>query len=433
MNVPSTSDLWLRRLLLGAALSGTLARFLSCIIFNPMQHLYSDMGRHWKNGVQFLDPWRFGGIDPIFYQIYLFVVRCFTAENHLLIGAVTGGLSAVMPWFYYRAAREFSIPKEYSLLLWALIAWIPSLFTIYSFFLNETLLITLMGLALWTTGRSIRKRTVGAFLVAVLVWTLAILTKRTCLPVAIILLAYAWWVGPRQLRTVLYAGLLIFALIAPNAFRSRSLIGFPAPLGSGVIAALQHKSWATRIQITWDQVNLEFGSPSSYIAPLAPLSDWRTKPGREDSTFAIDVSRANGFRDWKAASDSIPADPSSWFRRWHENILLFLFAPSWPESNDTFWIGRINLWQKWLWAPLIAAVLAGNLVLALRGRFHVVAIATTVLALLLLFQNEYPMEGRYRKPLEPFLLFNIVWLLSSPKSTRSLMLQNCHIIFKQFS
>jgi hypothetical protein len=338
-----------------------------------------------------------------------------------------------MPWLYYRAAREFSIPKEYSLLLWALIAWIPSLFTIYSFFLNETLLITLMGLALWTTGRSIRKRTVGAFLVAVLVWTLAILTKRTCLPVAIILLAYAWWVGTRQLRTVLYAGLLIFALTAPNACRSRSLIGFPAPLGSGVIAALQHKSWATRIQITWDQVNLEFGSPSSYIAPLAPLSDWRTKPGREDSTFAIDVSRANGFRDWKAASDSISADPSSWFRRWHENILLFLFAPSWPESNDTFWIGRINLWQKWLWAPLIAAILAGNLVFALRGRFHVVAIATTVLALLLLFQNEYPMEGRYRKPLEPLILFNIVWLLSSPKSTRSLMLQNCHIIFKQFS
>lgn len=417
MNPLRSPDILLRRLLFTAALSGTVARFSSCIIFNPMDQLYSDMARHWENGGRFLNPWRFGGIDPIFYQFYLFVLRTATADNRLLVGALTGILSAVMPWFYYRAAREFHIPKDYSLALWALVAWMPSLFTVYSFFLNETLLIALMGLGLWAAGRSIRKKTLVSFFLAVLVWTLAILTKRTCLPVAAILLVYAWWCGTRRLRTVLYAGLLAGILVTPNIFRSWNLIGFPAPFGSGNIASIQHKSWATRIKITWDKVNLEFGSPSSYIAPLAPLSDWHTKPGSEDSTFLVKVSKANGERDWKEAWAGIRDVPEAWFGRWTENMILFLFAPSWPESNEDFWIGRVNFWQKWLWAPLIGAVLAGNLVFALKGCFHIIAIATTSLTLLLLLQNEYPMEGRYRKPLEPLLLLNVVWLLAPSKPT----------------
>jgi len=421
MNPSHSPDIILRRLLVSAAVCGTFSRFISCIIFNPMDQLYSDMARHWENGGRFLNPWRFGGIDPIFYQLYVFVLRSVTADNRLLVGAVTGILSALMPWFYYRAAREFRIPKDYSLALWALIAWMPSLFTVYSFFLNETLLIALMGLGLWMSGRSIRKKTLGSFLVAVLVWTLAILTKRTCLPVAGILLVYAWWCGQRQIRSILYAGLLAGLLVVPNIFRSWNLIGFPAPFGSGNIAALQHKSWATRIKIKWDKVNLEFGSPSSYIAPLAPLSDWHTKPGREDSTFFVNVSKANGERDWKEAGAGIKEASGAWWGRWTENIVLFLFAPSWPESNEDFWIGRVNFWQKWLWAPLIVAVLAGNLVFALQGRFHIVVLVTTALTLLLLLQNEYPMEGRYRKPLEPLLLLNGVWLLSWQKTSRQRM------------
>jgi hypothetical protein len=215
--------------------------------------------------------------------------------------------------------------------------------------------------------------------------------------------------------------LLAGLLVAPNVIRSWNLIGFPAPFGSGNIASLQHKSWATRIKITWDKVNLEFGSPSSYIAPLAPLSDWHTKPGREDSTFLVKVSKANGERDWKEAGAGIKDAPGAWLGRWTENMVLFLFAPSWPESNEDFWIGRVNFWQKWLWAPLIGAVLAGNLVFALQGRFHIIVLVTTALTLLLLLQNEYPMEGRYRKPLEPLLLINGLWLLSWQETSRRRM------------
>ena len=66
-----------------------------------------------------------------------------------------------------------------------------------------------------------------------------------------------------------------------------------------------------------------------------------------------------------------------------------------------------------MWAPLIAVVLIWNAYMFVKGRFHLLPVAVTIFALLLILQNVVTAEGRYRKPLEPLLLMNLVWLIST--------------------
>jgi uncharacterized membrane protein YoaK (UPF0700 family) len=65
-----------------------------------------------------------------------------------------------------------------------------------------------------------------------------------------------------------------------------------------------------------------------------------------------------------------------------------------------------------MWAPLILFVFVCNAREFARRRFDLIPVATTVLTLVLGLQNAMLMEGRYRKPVEPLLLLNAVWLLS---------------------
>jgi hypothetical protein len=44
-------------------------------------------------------------------------------------------------------------------------------------------------------------------------------------------------------------------------------------------------------------------------------------------------------------------------------------------------------------------------------RFEFIPVAVTIFTLILAFQNVVITEGRYRKPVEPLLLLNLVWLL----------------------
>ncbi len=104
---------------------------------------------------------------------------------------------------------------------------------------------------------------------------------------------------------------------------------------------------------------------------------------------------------------------SQWWLQWRENLALFLFAPSWPESVAMEWDGQMEFYARWLWAPLILFVLVCNLALFLRRRFELIPVAVTFFTLFLALQNVVTFEGRYRKPLEPLLLMNLVWIVAT--------------------
>ena len=141
-------------LLIAAA---SCVRVFVCFQHNPMDYLWSDPLRHWMNGVRFPRGGYTGAGDPIAYQVYVFVLHRLTGGNKLLVGLASAVLSVLMPWTYYRAARNFGVRKIPALWVWALIAWTPSLLTIYHYIMMETLLLLLEGAALWMSDTCVRE------------------------------------------------------------------------------------------------------------------------------------------------------------------------------------------------------------------------------------------------------------------------------------
>ena len=388
-----------------------------------MDYLWSDMLRHWNNGLHFPRGGYAGGADPIGYQVYVFALQKLTAQNRHLVALACSTLSVLMPWTYYRAARDFGMGKTQALWVWALIAWTPSLIVIYHFIMMETLLLFLEGVALWMTARYLRKGGMEAFLLFVISWTLASLTKPTVVPLAGICFLWVWWKKSTSLRQVGMGAAIALLLLIPQAVRSKVELGFFAPFGN---------SWLTRIQLrcgtrmiyfryylpAGGEANMAFGSPSAFIRLLEPLSHWAMRRAWGDSKTYVTINGAHGERDWKEAYERFNHNRQDWLTQWRENIILFLFSPSWPETAAGEWDGHFEYRGRWLWAPLILLVLGLNARGFLHRRFDLIPVAVTLFTLFMALQNLVIMEGRYRKPVEPLLLLNVVWVLD-PKFVRA--------------
>lgn len=393
-------------------LAGSALRIVSCFQHNPLNYLFSDPKRHWLNGARLFAPDFMGASDPILYQIHMAVVRFMTGDKAVLLAGACALLSILMPWTYYRAAREFGLDRTPALALWALIAITPSLIAIYHYFMMETLLLALVGLALWMTARHLRKGGTGAFLWMTLCWLLACLTKPTVVPLAALCLGWAWWKKSRRLTDALGAAALAAILIIPNALRTQHFLGFPAPLGNPWLTKIQHRSGSKTIHIHFGDGRWSFRSPSCSLQPLEPLSSWAIRRARSDSHVTITIDPKNGAADWRNSYQDLSVDRKEWFAQLGENVLTFLFIASWPDNDVREWDGWLSNFSRWLWAPLIVFVFACNIREFARRRFDLLPVATMVFTMFLAFQNVATSEGRYRKPLEPLLLVNLIWAVA---------------------
>ena len=395
-------------------------RLVICLQHNPMDFLVSDAIRHWHNGGVFPRGGFWGASDPIGYQVFIFLLRLLTRDNRILVAVACGLLSVVMPWTYYRAARSLGFQKIPSLWVWAIIAWTPSLFTIYHYIMMETLLLVVDGLAIWSSGRYLRKGDTKSFLISIFFWTFACLTKPTVIPLAGIFVLWSCWKRRPSLRAVSIGALLALVMLAPQAIRSEVELGFIAPFGNPWLTKIQHRSGTKRTYIYFrGRVHPEWlenylvSSPSCAIPPLEPFSSWRIRRAYIDSSITITANSKNGARDWKNVYAGLDTSWDEWFTQWGENITVFLFAPSWPEYDSDGWDSQLTLYTRWMWAPLIAVVLGWNVSRFFKRRFDLLPVAVTLFTLFLALQNVATTEGRYRKPLEPLLLMNAVWLIST--------------------
>lgn len=389
---------------------GSVVRVVTAIADSPTNHLFSDPARHWDNAIRFFTPGLMGGCDPIGYQLYLLLVRWITFENPLGIGVITGLLSALMPWLYYRAARSLGLPKMFSMAFWAILCWLPSFFAIYRYFMMETILLPLIGLGLWMTGRAIRKGSLESVLGMTFAWSLAIMTKAQAIPLALICFCYAIHASDRRLIAGGLSIAMVCLLMIPNALRTNDILGYSAPLGSGYIAQIMHASGKTHTRFVLPAGSWVYSSPSCYIAPMEPLNNWRIERGMTETTHLVKADPANGRKDWEKALKAVKRSSQNAIAHLWENFVLFLFAPSWPDSGKDYFIGLMNHWLRWIWAPLLFHLFIGNALIFRRIRFPLIPVATTVIVFLLMFQNTVTMEGRYRKPVEPLVLLNVFWL-----------------------
>jgi len=424
---------YIRRLLIAVVIVGSLLRLFVCFQHNPLDYLFSDPLRHWLNGSRLFQPDFMGMSDPILYQVYIYILRTLTGDNRYSVALVCGILSALMPWTYYRAGREFGFPRNRALMVWALIAWTPSLFTLYHYVAMETILLPVLGVSVWMSGRFMRKDSLASWLVAVFCWTLACLTKASIVPLAVVCLLYGWFVtswrgnlnsaivGHKKAQNshAVMGLLLVALLLLPNALRTRHYLGFFAPLGNSWIVKIQHRSGAREIRVEFGPYSWRFASPSVATQPLAPLSPWAIRRAWDDTCVKVKVDPARGQEDWLRAYRSLEVGWKERSLQLMENTLLFLFAPSWPDGNRAEWDGWVTHHLRWLWAPLIFFVLDCNFREFRRRQFNLIPVVVTLFILFLAFQNIVTMEGRYRKPLEPLLLLNLVWSVMPPTvSTR---------------
>src|SRR5215469_12194793 len=65
--------------------SGSCFRVFVCFNHNPMDYVFSDMQRHWLNGVRFPFGGYNGAGDPIVYQVYISILNHLTHDNRFLI------------------------------------------------------------------------------------------------------------------------------------------------------------------------------------------------------------------------------------------------------------------------------------------------------------------------------------------------------------
>lgn len=393
--------------------TAVIARLILPLADPPTDHLYSDPLRHWLNAERFFNPDLMSMMDPPVYQLVLMAVRQLSGDSPAWLSLFNGVLSASIPLLFLTAARSWSLTPILALAGAVVIGWHPSLMALHSFFMMETLLLPLLGLAALAAGRSWQSGSTSWFLTAIAIWTLTVLTKPTVAPLGIVLLLPGWLKHSDKLVRAGMALALAGLLMLPSGLRTQAYLGTFEPAGSPFIARLVFAADATRILLEWDGTRYYFASPSNTVAPLRPLSWWQGKAAREPSDVFYRLSSANEGRDWQGVLADSNRSAKVRLRQTLENSIQLLFSDSWPDSERGNIAGIAQIHARWLWAPLIGLCVAASGWLMLRRKpVPIFTGAAAIFALLLMVQPVSQVEGRYRKPLEPFLLLGALQLLA---------------------
>src|SRR5688572_564716 len=128
----------LRAALLAALLAACAFRVWLILRYNPVDHIWSDPGRHWQLGSHPLDSQPMAAIDPVGYQLYLGALAKLTLRSPWLVAYWTALLSLAGPWLWYRFLRELLPSRDLALAGWVILAALPSWSSIYSYFMQET-------------------------------------------------------------------------------------------------------------------------------------------------------------------------------------------------------------------------------------------------------------------------------------------------------
>jgi hypothetical protein len=249
-------------------------------------------------------------------------------------------------------------------------------------------------------------------------WTLTCLTKTTALPLAAAAFLYQCWRHPPRLPHAVAAVGAIALLLLPNTLRSHSILGFPAPLGVVWAPRILHHANAKVIELHWEGQRCVFSATSCYTRPLEPLSNWMIERAYDDAKIEVYAQKNNGEKDWRAAFAQLPFSWPAWCMRLWENALVFLFAPSWPDSFRTTPLGSVNHWLRWIWPGLMFVIFVENCKEFRASRWALIPVVATVGMVWLTLQNIAASESRYRKVLEPIILVNFA-LLAAPRNTAS--------------
>jgi hypothetical protein len=392
-----------------------LQRLLYPFFNSPLQHLYSDPGRHWHNALQFLNPDVLGSGDPYLYQLWLFLLQRLagvpgTAGSSvpwILLGC--GVLCAAMPYGWYRALREL-LPGHWALGGALLIALVPETLGIYGYFMNETLLLSLTGFAVWLTLRAQRKGSVQSFAGASLLWLAVGFTRIVLWPAALLCLGAGALRGSHPWHKLGIGVVLLVLFAVPAGLHCRAALGFFSPVGNLYLNEIYRESGSRLIGLDFGSGGrYEFGSPSFFNPTFYPFSDWTTS---RTGVFHVAIDPRGGRGSWlRARQQARDARRVPWLTDAWENLLYLSLGQPWPQNDPHTLVGAAAVWTRWLWPPVIAVVAAGAIARRFSGREWLLPASGLLMVVLLAVQQQGVMEARFRMPVDPILLAALVVML----------------------
>ena len=405
---PRRRTIWLLLFVCGLA----FRVYAVLVLRNPMDMLFSDPLRHWDNAEHFTTPSIQGASNPYLYQLYLFVVQRITHEDRTGIAVVTAALSVSYPLLWHRFARCVFFYRLNALRFATLLCWLPSHISFFGFFMNETLLLPLLGAALWFTCRTLRDRTPRSFVVAAVAWTLGVLTRSVVGPVGLACVAVSWWrLRRRRWLALAAAGAISLTFVAAASIRAHQFLKRYTPFGDNAVVAIYFVSGAASYTMdVADGTYWAFSSPSLFLSPFYPFYEFPSiREG--DVSFTLDPER-HGEDIQETLRRVAKQNRSKLPRLLYENFVFLSFGHSWPAAGATEDLAdRICIKERWIWAPLVLISLIGCIVHIVRRGFSFVPMLTLgfIFTCYVLAQITI-MEGRYRKPLEPIVLLAPIWL-----------------------
>ncbi len=405
------------RALWGGLLGLCALRLLYPFYNSPVIQMVGMSGRQWKQAGGFLTPEPMAGVDSYLYQAWLWALRSLSNDHAFTIQLVCGLLCAVLPLCWYACARQL-LPQKWALIAAILIGLHPSFLTIYGYFASETLLLPLIGLACYASLHCLRTPAPRTLWLAVLLWTLAALTRVIALPAGLLCIGLIWWKMGFRLRPMLLPLLTSLILLGISAEHHHKAVNVYTPFGIPQLNALLARSDASRINIYFDGRHYWFRSPAASTKPLSPLSDWHMSP--RTPPISVHIVTRQGREAWAQAMEKYPFDATHYARHLSQTVMMLLFSPSWPEvwpdnwrneNQIAPWEEALNKYARWLWAPLIIGVFICAARVPLAEHQHAFILLTLSLLIIMALQYTALFEGRYRKPVEPLLIISAITLL----------------------
>jgi hypothetical protein len=377
-------------------------RLLYPLFNSPLDHRFSDPQRHWENGLAFLHPSIMGSDDPYLYQLWLYLLQRVAGNTDTLILLGCGLLCALMPYGWYRALREL-MPREAALTGAVLMAVVPDFVSIYGYFMNETLLLTLTGFAFWLTFRARRKRTVAAFAAASALWIAASFTRAAAVPLAAVSLLWIGWPAPHRALKLLCSAVLFLLVAIPAGLHGQAKLGFFAPFGNLYLHHIYRDGGRQRIELDLGpEGSYWFVSPSFANPTFYPFSGWTTD---RQGTTKVTIDLSHGRADWDREEKRVAQkSTTSTVTDTLENFLFLAFGQTWPNNDRSSVSGWLTVWLRWIWMPMIGFVAWGLLGRRFRGPETLLPVSGLIVFLWLGLQQSAIVEGRFRLPLEPIFL-----------------------------
>jgi hypothetical protein len=407
---------------------GSWSKIQNALVFNPLENIFSDPARHFSLAQKALSTDPFSVIDPIGYQVWLGIVLKITSTDKLAVGLYAGILSVFTFFFWFLALSKMLSNRWLILVAGVIFAWMPSWTGIFSYFMNETLLLPLLGLSLYLTFKEIKHPDSVNWWLLCAVWVIASLTRLIALPLAMVAIGclvikkpnlrnFSW---VKQVQTyvdfkkIAVFGIVLVVFSIPLGYRSSLVLNTFAPFGHQGMNQIYYNSGKkiVKMELTKNETVLgawEFGSPSVFNSTLEPLSDWKSQ---REGEVNIKINLDNGQQDWDETLKNQPFDMKLKLQNWFENSVFLFLGASWPDNNPKRSVEYWSLQTRWVWLPLFLVVLAGNLIYFLKQkRLSLVSLLFLVGWSVAIFLPVAIAEGRYRKPLEGLTLLNLFWLI----------------------